>query len=629
MTNEKFGFHFEPTRKGTAQGPNDPSQQFFVGGSDPAKSLVRETGQNSLDARVGEGPVTMVFELAAMRTDDIPDIKELRNHIEGSVESSKTLTGHEKLVLAAETARRDEIMVLRISDFGTTGLTGKETLDDPTSPLTVLTRGSGISLNDGGGGSHGIGKNVGPMSSDMCTVLYTSLPIGERDVVLAGYSCLATHRAKTGELVGADGFYTELDNDDFLYRRNPQAIGPFDKRDEPGTDTYILGYGEAEQDPRLESVRLQFLLNFLPAIHRGNLIVEGRADDSRLWILNAETLPNHVKDSAESTAFYRALLDPSPFEEETERFGKIKLYINVDDSLEKRYHTITMRTPLMRVDTFRHSSIGMKYAAILECSDKKGNEFLRKLEPPEHNKWVPGRSPGDGEEAVKELKNFVKKALKSRVENEFGDIVEIKGLAKFLPLPSRENVENHEEDNGTPFNGAGTSRESATVQGEPDVDGRITALDKRSVRVSVRTPANEGGDSPTSKGKNAGGDKGRKSKGGKLLGKGDKGSGRSLIEKQDVRFRSWMDPANDEICLALTPFCDVQGDLELTPLGPGGTPEAEYTLPVSDAHITVSGERVPIHLAGNVLKDLNLTANNTTEIRLTMSTRRRYRLGVK
>jgi hypothetical protein len=81
--------------------------------------------------------------------------------------------------------------------------------------------------------------------------------------------------------------------------------------------------------------------------------------------------------------------------------------------------------------------------------------------------------------------------------------------------------------------------------------------------------------------------------------------------------------------LALTSPKDVQGDLELVPLGPGGAAEDGYTLPVSSAHVATSGKAQPIAHAGNVLLDLQLGAGDTTVIRLTLSSPHRYRLGVK
>lgn len=628
MIYENFGFYFEASGRGATQGAIAPAEQFFEG-SHAEESLVREIGQNSLDARSGADPVTMVFELASMRTDDIPGIEGLRQHIVQSATAAEGSQGHDRMVRAAETAQRDEVMVLRISDFGTNGLGGSESINDPQSPLTALTRGAGVSADDGArGGSFGIGSAVGPMSSDMCTVLYTSLPRGGSGIVFAGYSRLATHRDTENTWRFGDGFFTDLTNvEDFRYLRNPQPVGQFDQRDEAGTDLYILGYRKAMEDPELAGVRLAFLNNFLPAIHRGHLIVIGRVGESE-WVLNAETLSEYVSESVEATAFYRALLDPSPIEVDTKRFGKIKLYINVDDSLERSLYTMTMRTPLMKIDTFKHRSIPIKYAAILECADDKGNKFLRELEPPQHHRWDPARH-AEGKSALQELKEFVRQQLRARVKDQVGDQVEIKGLAKFLPAPSLESVESADADGGTPSLGEGSLRESATVQGEQGVDEHVSVNGKSSISLGVRTPANAGGDRPASQGRTAGGAKSRKSKGGSLPGKGKSGKEGSRIEVQDLRFRSWTDAATGEICLALTPTSDVHGDLELVPLGPGGVAEESYVLPLSDANMTVSGEKVPVQHAGNVIKALDLTADSTTVIRLTLSTRHRYRLGVK
>ena len=115
------------------------------------------------------------------------------------------------------------------------------------------------------------------MASDMGTVLYTSLPHDGTDVVFAGYSRLASHRDDHGVWRMGDGFFTDLaDEEDFRYLRNPGPIGPFAVRTKPGTDVYVLGYRKAEADPTLQRIKLAFLHNFLPAIHRGRLVVVAR-----------------------------------------------------------------------------------------------------------------------------------------------------------------------------------------------------------------------------------------------------------------------------------------------------------------------------------------------------------------
>ena len=340
--------------------------------------------------------------------------------------------GHDRMRVARDLADLDTVMVLRVSDYGTMGLRGSESVNDSRSPLSALTRGAGISANDGArGGSFGIGSAVGPMASAMCTVFYTSLPDDGPDVVFAGYSRLASHRDGNGVWRGGEGFFTDLDTEDFRYLRNPTPFGPFPKRTEPGTDLYVVGYRKADEDPDLRNIRDAFVDNFMMAVHRGGLEVRGKGL-TEVWELTSETLERFALERTEARAFYRAIHDPAPVERATEHVGHVRLYINVDPTLRRTLGTITMRKPLMKIDTFRHTSIPAKYAAVLVCADPRGNSLLRDLEPPEHTMWDPARATG-GTAAIRELKEFVRAALRERVSDRIGDTVEIKGSRSSSP----------------------------------------------------------------------------------------------------------------------------------------------------------------------------------------------------
>jgi hypothetical protein len=397
-------------------------------------------------------------------------------------------------------------------------------------------------------------------------------------------------------------------------------------RTDPGTDIYVLAYRKAADDPALSHIRRAFLNNFLPAIHLGKLVVRGKAGASE-WILNATTLPTHLHESSEASAFYRALLDPAPVVAESKRFGRLSLYINVDDGLEKSLHTITCRKPLMKIDTFRHTSIRVKYAAILECSDELGNKLLRELEPPQHHRWDPERAPG-GHDAIRELKTFVREGLKSRVKEQIGDQVEITGLARYLPAPVVDTLGSG-EGASAPVDGDGTDLESASVQGSPSSATPVINPGRKSVRVGVQTTADVGGDLPVRKGKDQGGSRSRRSRGGNLPGSGTPGAGDARISAGDVRFRSWTDAATGELCLAVTSGRDVFGDLELVALGAGGAAEDDYILPITAARLTNASGSQPIAHVDNTLKALRLTEGLTSHLRLTLSSNHRYRLGVK
>lgn len=624
-----YGFYFERSGRAATQGAIAPAEQFFEG-SLAEQSLARETGQNSLDAAHGDGPVRMVFELADMPTSEIPDISRLRQHLNWVTSATKGSQGHERMVRAAELAHRDSVPVLRISDYGTKGLEGTESVDDPQSPLSALTRGAGISAADGArGGSFGIGSAVGPMASDLCTVLYTSKFHASADVVFAAYSRLASHRDADGVWRVGDGFFTDLNvEDDFRYARNPDAIGPFEQRTEAGTDIFVLGYRKADEDPGLKHIKVAFLENFLVAIHRGRLVVEGRGV-GKGWILDSTTLAHHVKDSPQAAAFRTALLDPDPSVKELSPFGTVRLYVNIDDTLDQSLHTFACRSPLMRVHTFRHRSIPVRYAAILEVSDKEGNELLRSLEPPQHNTWDGDRAPG-GNAAVRKLHDFVRDQLKSRVVRQVGDQVEITGLARYLPAQVVDKPAPPAAGGRRPVLGDGTAEEAASVHGAEQGE-QVPAFNERrkAVRVQVRPPAGGEGDIPASQGKDSGGSAKRKSKGGDIPGSAQEGDGTARISSGQVRFRSWTDARTGILRVALTPHADVAGELGLVPLGPGGSREDDYLLPITSVVMERDGVRTSLDHDGNIIKGLDLREGQTTIVEMTFATRHRYRLAVR
>jgi hypothetical protein len=628
MTNPEFGFYFEAAGRGAAQGAIAPAEQFFEG-SLAEESLARETGQNSIDARAGGGPVTMVYELASVAVDEMPGIEGLREHIGWVSDQSSGTQGHDRMLKAKEMAGRDNVSVLRVGDYGTKGLAGSESIDQPHTPLSALTRGAGISANDGSrGGSFGIGSAVGPMASDLCTVLYTSLPIGASEVVFAGNARLASHRDESGTWRVGDGFFTDLAlTDDFRYLRNPGAFGPFAQRTEPGTDVFVLAYRKAADDPTLEHIKNAFLRNFLLAIHRGDLIVKGIFEGGA-WELNSQTLDHHVAGRPDVLAFHRAIKDPNPIQTVSERFGALSLYINVDDTLERTLHTITVRRPRMRIDTFRHTSIPAKYAAVLECADDKGNTLLRRLEPPQHHEWDPGRAPGGGA-ALKELKDFVREGLRSRVRQELGESVEVRGLERFLPASDLDGAPDARGEGGRPIDGDGTDIEASTVRGAEGSSRPAFNSGRKSVRVGVRTAADSDGDAQTEKGKDRGGSGTRNGTGGGLPGSGSPGEGAARIAAGDIRFRSWTDSSTKDLCLALTADQALSGDLELVALGPGGSAEDDYLLPIETAVMRTGTVESTLPVDGNVLSNVHLQAGVTAQVRIRLSSTHRYRLGVK
>ena len=127
----------------------------------PGEALVRESVQNSLDARAGNGPVSVRIRLAtgpqALPGSDVADLF-------GPAWPHYGASGNG---LHAAPRRGDPCPYLLIEDFGTRGLTGDPQQSDPDpapgsrNPFFLFFRAEGLSAKGGTDlGRWGIGKFV-------------------------------------------------------------------------------------------------------------------------------------------------------------------------------------------------------------------------------------------------------------------------------------------------------------------------------------------------------------------------------------------------------------------------------------------------------------------------------------
>jgi hypothetical protein len=99
VTQSGFGFYFEDAGLSATQGAIAPAEQYFEG-SRAEVSVVRETGQNSLDAVADDGPVRMEFELSEMPIDSVPGIQGLQEHLAQVEEATRGTQGHDRMQAA-------------------------------------------------------------------------------------------------------------------------------------------------------------------------------------------------------------------------------------------------------------------------------------------------------------------------------------------------------------------------------------------------------------------------------------------------------------------------------------------------------------------------------------------------
>lgn len=633
--NHGYGFYFEKTGRGGFQGPNDVSGEYFTN-TDIEQSIVREIIQNSLDARISDDSVVEVeFDLRSMQTEDIPDITSLRRAIGKSVEASKGLQGLARIQAAHESAQSQRIPVLRISDYGTTGLKGSESRDDPHSPLSILTRGTGVSSNEGSrGGSFGIGSAVGFVSSKMRTVAYTSRAVDKADeIVFAALSRLATHKDAEGVWRAGTGYYTSLEmTEDFRYQRLTEPFGDFPPRSDFGTDVYIFDYIRAGEDPQLHKIRSSVVSNFMVAIHRGRLVVRGRTDETK-WVLDASTLPGVFDDDEELRdqvrPFYRALTESEPVVASIRQVGEVQLYVSVSDEYRPRMGTQVMRKPLMKVDVYHHN-FHVPYAALFICEDPEGNALLRDIEPPTHDRWNTN-GPRSNNRAVSTIKEFIRNVLKDKLPQHLGATTKIKGLEKYLPLTfgPADSFPPEASAGKTPSHRAPVVRESAARLGKSEA---TTVLDRKAgdkpslIPVSRTGMAEDDGEYDASTGQTGGDGKVSDDPDRTRTAKGTEGDGVTRIRPGMVRMRSFMDARIQKTVVILHPEQDVDGDVEFVGLG-GGSGD-QFELELNGAQVEVGGVTYPMKTDGPWVRSLSLEHGKPVKLLLDFEGNQRYRIGV-
>ena len=502
MKDESYGFVFKPNGN-SIQGVNLPGAEIF-GGDAVSTALVRELGQNSLDAKLAESdaPVKMIFERRDIPTSEIPDVETLRKH---AAACAKKYPDDSEVKDMVDCLNAETISVLRVGDYGTKGLTGGEGLLNGDSVLTALTRGSGLSVGKtDSGGSFGIGKNAGIFASRARTELWITKPYDSSETIFAATCQFTTHENPDSDdprdLLDGMGVFTSRDcPNDYKYVRNPRPIDGFPERRESGTDTYILAYKRGADDEGLIDIRDAVIENFLVAIDRGHLEVEGH-DGNQSWSLDATNLETQIQAmSVEETrvamlAYYRALHEEPEIGNDKD-LGEVKLYINMDDSINQRLDVICVRKPLMKVHHLSLRGFSANFAAVLECSSDEGNRLLRSMESARHDKWVSTRGTAAEQRRarsiLKWMRTFAREAINKRMKHEMGETLKVEGLNLLLPddLQPADETKTH----GTkPAVGKGTVEESPTVQGKEMEERSVSVAEGKSVRIGVMETAAAG-----------------------------------------------------------------------------------------------------------------------------------------
>jgi len=436
-------WNFPPNNYGQKDGLNDSGIETFKG--TPYDSLAREVIQNSLDASNPKSgaPVQVHFELIRMPTKVFLGREDFIFALEACKREKPDHEATQRFFkVALEEMGNEELSVLKISDYNTTGLLGSRD-DGGNNDWENLIKSSGSSDKGMGKiGSFGIGKNAPFACSRLRTVFYATKDI-EGNTAFQGVAKMMTHKDRNGNETRGTGFYGTINRNGPIY--NFANLDPFYIRDEVGTDILIAGFTETKdwENEIIKSV----IENYFVAIHENKLIVKvGNT------IIRASRLPElidkHLSKDPEclSPMFYRALVSPDKIiypEDDLLRMGKVELYVLQDKGFPKRVAMV--RGTGMKIFNKDRFHTPIQFAGVFIARGEGINDFMKRLEPPSHNAWEPQRhdDPDFAKQTIKDIYSWINANIRSLANIDEREELDVEGISQYLPDDEDEFESEH------------------------------------------------------------------------------------------------------------------------------------------------------------------------------------------
>jgi hypothetical protein len=467
--------------------PPTQRDQFNNDDVDLVDALVRESVQNSLDAKEGAQPVRVAFKINNLTGDSITSAESLLK--------IEKLSRHLKFSgLSFENSGKDGIKYLTVEDFGTTGLKGATTSLDK-KPFSDFWRRMGVSNKSGKSlGRWGLGKLVFSSASAARVFLgYTVRSDDEGVAYLMGQAVLTTHMDDAGVRFDSHGFYAVESPNGFQLPETSvetltsiRAIFGLERALEPGLSIVVPFVNEQVSE---EKIIRGLVRNYFFPILTGQLTVKVGAVD-----VNAETFPSLAQKFGDPrfadggfASFIgdveQARVSPSPAIELPKNWAKQTGDIFLKDQIESlrekmsKGEMIFLRAPILlkrksgeelasSVDLFirrSNSSVaeplfvrdtivlpaetkyfrGKDVYAALVAKEKSICEFLGDAENPAHTSWsasaekltVAWKNPA---ERLKEVRSVLQKtynALSTAIE-----VVDENVLVDIFGIPSEDGT---------------------------------------------------------------------------------------------------------------------------------------------------------------------------------------------
>ncbi|HEY4640157.1 MAG TPA: hypothetical protein VII75_02350 [Thermoanaerobaculia bacterium] len=260
----------------------DPVHDEFFKAQDLADALVRESIQNSLDARIprSRSPVRVRFRFASGRHALHPEA--LREYFDGL---EPHLHAVAKTIHSVLPKGGEAVPFLVIEDFGTRGLTGDPRVDPELDTTNEEVKNDFFYFwrnvgRSGKGeidrGRWGLGKAVFTVASRIRTIFGITRRFDDNRALLLGQSVLKTH-ILAGQRIYPYGFFARYERRMPLPIEDPILLDRFADdfgvhRTAPGLSIVVPYYRDDELTP--ESITESVVGQYFYPILRGDLVVE-------------------------------------------------------------------------------------------------------------------------------------------------------------------------------------------------------------------------------------------------------------------------------------------------------------------------------------------------------------------
>ena len=592
---------------GAHEGINDGGIETF--GGNVCYYIARECAQNTIDAVPNNGQtVELSFDLKYVPINYFPALASLSATF---MSCKKFWADDPKIKQFCDEAmgflRKDKIPMLKVSDYGTTGLTGDDFTK--TSRWYGLVRSKGVAnRNTGAGGAFGIGKSAALAASALRTVYYfTKTP---ENTAFQGVSRIVTHtdeKNRETQASGYIGFYDDKEQKYYSVRdRDVKTIPSHFLRDKIGTDIYIpafKGVGNWESD-----LIVSVLNDFWCGIELG--LIKFKVGEE---IIDKSNIGRYVSEYTginflTADRFYRAYKKGTKYETELPNLGKVKLYLNPEDD-EQAKEVAVMRKNLMVIDRWNFY-FRKPFSGVFICDNEEGNKILRLMEPPRHDKWDPARLDEKiigkkiGNKIIKSIKDWIKDCAQSLMPLLESDSFELSDIAKYLPdiLDDDNDEQSNEEGNNIP------PENFDTVPVEPEVKS-IPIFEPRNTVIKKKEEDEENVVLMPSGGRGGGSGGGGQPKGGNV--------------KAGLKARCIYNPSDNSYTVVLRSKEDFKGNITLLAVGEDNEAEAMYIRKafenLGETSISDGSKSIPVTVAAGEAKRLKvfISQNEILSLRCT------------